>query len=229
MTYFTVKTFYFSLCFKVYLGKIISPLCLFCCCLVFKMYATVGITLWTVAHLTPLSMGFPRQEYWIGLPFPSPGDLSDPGIKPSSLALIGGFFTTEPPGKPPKLHSPTIGELGKGTIWTHTWRAQWISSPLPYLLGHIIPLCLLENVFFYTHTHTHTHICTHTHTKINHPYAKCIYTYFVCFFYFHYPTFIFNSRFSCTIPQILWGHVFNGLEILTIFFLKKKNSPCVVV
>ena len=63
MTYFTVKTFYFSLCFKVYLGKIISPLCLFCCCLVFKMYATVFITLWTVAHLTPLSMGFPRQEY----------------------------------------------------------------------------------------------------------------------------------------------------------------------
>ena len=46
--------------------------------------------------------GFPRQEYWSGLPFPPPGDLLDPGIKPVSLvspALAGGFFTTEPPGK----------------------------------------------------------------------------------------------------------------------------------
>ena len=44
-------------------------------------------------------MGFPRQEYWSGLPFPSPGDFPDPGIKPTSLALAGGFFTTGPPGK----------------------------------------------------------------------------------------------------------------------------------
>ena len=42
--------------------------------------------MWTVAHQTPLSMGFSRQEYWSGLPFPSPGDLSDPGIEPESLA-----------------------------------------------------------------------------------------------------------------------------------------------
>ena len=47
----------------------------------------------------PLSMGFPRQEYWGGLLFPSPGDLPEPGIKPTSPALAGGFFTTEPPGK----------------------------------------------------------------------------------------------------------------------------------
>ena len=52
---------------------------------------------------TPLSMGFSRQEYWSGLPFPSAGDLRHPGIEPRSLtppALAGGFFTTEPPGKP---------------------------------------------------------------------------------------------------------------------------------
>ena len=51
----------------------------------------------------PLSMGFCRQECWSGLPFPSPGDLPDPGIKPMSLvapALAGGHFTTEPLGKP---------------------------------------------------------------------------------------------------------------------------------
>ena len=40
------------------------------------------------------------QEYWSGLPLPSPGDLSDPGLKPASPALVGGFFTTESPGKP---------------------------------------------------------------------------------------------------------------------------------
>ena len=44
-------------------------------------------TPWTVAYQAPLSMGFPRQEYWSGLPFPSPGDLSNPGIKPRSPAL----------------------------------------------------------------------------------------------------------------------------------------------
>ena len=43
---------------------------------------------------------FPGQEYWHGLPFPSPGDLPDPGIEPTSPALAGGFFITEPPGKP---------------------------------------------------------------------------------------------------------------------------------
>ena len=58
-------------------------------------------TPWTVAHQLPLSMGFPKQEYWSGLPFPSLGDLPDPGIEPRSLALVGRFFTTEPPGKPP--------------------------------------------------------------------------------------------------------------------------------
>ena len=54
-------------------------------------------TLWTVARQAPLSMGFSRQEYWSGLPFPPPGDLPDPGIKPESLmspALAGGFFTS---------------------------------------------------------------------------------------------------------------------------------------
>ena len=55
------------------------------------------VTPWTVAHQAPLSVGFSRQEYWIGLPFPPPGDLPDPGIEPTSLAflaLAGGFFTT---------------------------------------------------------------------------------------------------------------------------------------
>ena len=58
------------------------------------------VTLWTVARQAPLSMGFPRQEYWSGLPFPPPGDLPDTEIDLTSLALASRFFTTEPPGKP---------------------------------------------------------------------------------------------------------------------------------
>ena len=53
----------------------------------------------TVAHQAPLSMEFSRQEYWSVLPFISPGDLPDPGIKLGSPALAGEFFTTEPQGK----------------------------------------------------------------------------------------------------------------------------------
>jgi len=56
-------------------------------------------TLWTVAHQAPLSMGFSREEYWSGLPFPSPGDFPDPGIEPGSLALQADSLPTELPGK----------------------------------------------------------------------------------------------------------------------------------
>ena len=65
-----------------------------------------SMILWTVAHQAPLSMEFPRQEYWNRLPFSSPGDLPDPGIELTSPALAGRFFTTEEPGK--------ITQVGKG-------------------------------------------------------------------------------------------------------------------
>ena len=58
-----------------------------------------------VAHQVLLSMGFPKQGCWSELPFPSPGDLLDPGIEPISPALTGGFFTTEPPEKPPEKNN----------------------------------------------------------------------------------------------------------------------------
>ena len=57
-------------------------------------------TPWTVARQAPLSMGFSRQEYWSGLPFPSPGDLPNPGIEPGSPALQTDALSSEPPGKP---------------------------------------------------------------------------------------------------------------------------------
>ena len=55
-------------------------------------------TPWTVAYQAPLSMGFSGQEYWVGLPFPSPGDLLDPGIEPGSPALQTDTLPSEPPG-----------------------------------------------------------------------------------------------------------------------------------
>ena len=57
-------------------------------------------TPWTVAYQASPSMGFARQEYWSGLPFPFPGDLPNPGIEPGSPALEAGALTSEPPGKP---------------------------------------------------------------------------------------------------------------------------------
>ena len=57
-------------------------------------------TPWTVAYQACPSMRFSRQEYWIGLPFPSPGDLPNPGIEPGSPTLEADALTSEPPGKP---------------------------------------------------------------------------------------------------------------------------------
>ena len=62
-------------------------------------------TPWTAAHQAPPPMGFSRQEYWSGLPFPSPGDLPDPGIKSRSPALQADSLPSEPPGKPHLDHA----------------------------------------------------------------------------------------------------------------------------
>ena len=66
-----------------------------CACCYFSC-VQLFVTLWTLVHQAPLSMGFSRQEYWSGLPYPPPGDLPNPRIEPASLtspALAGGFFT----------------------------------------------------------------------------------------------------------------------------------------
>ena len=55
---------------------------------------------WTIAHQAPLSMGIPRQEYWRGLPFPYPGDLTDPGVETRSPALQADSLLMEPARKP---------------------------------------------------------------------------------------------------------------------------------
>ena len=67
------------------------------------------VTPWTAAHQAPQSMGFSRQEYWSGLPFPSPGDLPNPGIELGSPALEADALISEPPGKPVGSSNSTAG------------------------------------------------------------------------------------------------------------------------
>ena len=78
-----------------------------CVCVKLLSHVQLFAILWTIACQAPLSMAFFRQEYWNCLPFPTLGDLPNPGLKPASPtspALAGGFFTAEPPGKPGPLN-----------------------------------------------------------------------------------------------------------------------------
>ena len=77
------------------------------------------MTTWTLAHQAPLSIGFPREEYWSVLPFPTPGDLPDSGIKPMSPALAGRFFTSEPSGKPLKSSYWFINAVNLVQSWIY--------------------------------------------------------------------------------------------------------------
>ena len=73
-----------------------------CVCAQLLSHVQLYVIPWTATVQAPLSMKFPRQGYLSGLPFSTPGDLPDPGIELMSPALAGRFFTTEPPGKPPR-------------------------------------------------------------------------------------------------------------------------------
>ena len=93
-------------------------------------------TPWTVTHQAPLSMGFPRQEYWNGLPFPPPGHLPNPGIRPTSSvypALAGRFFSSGPSGKPRCVSS--------GYKWPQT---EWLTIVSARLCAQhtVRPKCL---------------------------------------------------------------------------------------
>ena len=70
---------------------------------------------WTVAHQAPPSMGFSKQEYWSGLPYPSPGDLPDPGTEPGSPTLRTDALPSEPPGK------PSLIRYWFANIFSHLW------------------------------------------------------------------------------------------------------------
>ena len=100
-------------------------------------------TAWTVAYQAPPSMRFSRHEYWSGLPFPSPGDLPDPGIEPVSLTFQADTLTSEPPGKQrlkllPPVRETWLRSLGwedplEKEMATHSstlaWRISWREEP----------------------------------------------------------------------------------------------------
>ena len=96
-------------------------------------------TPWIVAHQAPLSMGFSRQEYWSGLPCPSPGDLPDPGIEPVSLtspALAGGFFTTRTTWEAPYKLSTFVQIIlrkREKLKYIHDTETKWSLEAITYL------------------------------------------------------------------------------------------------
>ena len=89
-----------------------------------------SVTVWTIACQTPLFMGFPRQEYWSGLTFPSPGDLPHPEIEsasPASPALQVYSLPTEPPGK------PTLNKILEKKIYIYPYLLDFLDSPFKEL------------------------------------------------------------------------------------------------
>ena len=87
-------------------------------------------------------MGFPRQEYWSGLPLPPPGDLPDPRNEPVSPALAGGFFTSEPPGKP-TVAVTCISRLGAwgGGVHKNTSKYYKFLCPSFFTKNGRVPYC----------------------------------------------------------------------------------------
>ena len=101
-------------------------------------------TPWTAAYQAPPSMGFSRQEYWSGLPFPSPGDLPDPGIEPRSPTLQADALTSEPPGKVVVFSNLRLSHV---SFLLSSFFAVLVSSTLGFLS---FPLCW---VFFVLRFH----------------------------------------------------------------------------
>ena len=119
-----------------------------CGCLVTKSFSTFE-TPWTAACQAPLSMGFFKQEYCSGLPFPLPEDRPNPGIQPTSqtriFCIAGGFFTAEPPGKPcpwrqrrTRYWASLVAQLIKNPPAMQEtpvrfrkipWRREWLCTP----------------------------------------------------------------------------------------------------
>ena len=94
------------------------------------------MTLCTVAYQASLSMGFSRQEYWSGLPFPSPGDLPDPGIEPESPALEADALTSEPQGSPIYTKYTLFNSDTWGTLFSHNVQTIYKVSQTSYKINN---------------------------------------------------------------------------------------------
>ena len=132
----------------------------FCVCALSLSRVQRFATPWAVAHQVPLFMEFSSREYWSGLPFPTPGDLPDSGIEPSSLAslvLAGGFFTTEPPGKPTHILLQCIN-----------FPCSLVRPNLLLLLFHAyLQSSLLSVAFFSSSSSSFPALPDHTHQYTN--------------------------------------------------------------
>ena len=130
-------------------------------------------TPWTAAYQAPPSVGFSRKEYWSGLPFPSPGDLPDPGIEPGSPAFQVDALTSEPWGtwiKKSSLSEKTTAMKYTCThvclyVYTHThthktrlnskglertWKPKWVLWLPTFDLGHLPPILVILNFYSFT-------------------------------------------------------------------------------
>ena len=101
-------------------------------------HAQLFVTPWTVARQAPLSMGFSRQKYWSGLPFPPPGDLPNPGIKPKFPALQADSLPAEPSG------SPTSGLHSLILICPVGWLLTAVTLNCPLSLCKVILTCICQ-------------------------------------------------------------------------------------
>ena len=107
-----------------------------------------SVTLWATAHQAPLSMGFSRQEYWVGLPCPPPGDLPNPGVEPGSPTLQADSLPSEPPGTIAQRwiqacpgHLTPLGSETASQPHPGQYHLLWSSSPLQL---NTLSYCLLR-------------------------------------------------------------------------------------
>ena len=133
----------------------------------------------TAAFQDLLSMEFSRQRYWSRLPFPSPGDITNPGIKPRSPEMASRFSTTEPPGKP-----FTHPELANKYMYMYIYMCVYI-----YIYTYI--LCYIHIYRLYTYIHIYTHIHTYIYIGYIHTY---IYTHIYIHTYFYIYIYIYINR-----------------------------------
>ena len=148
-----------------------------------------SVTSWTAAHQAPLSMGFSRQEYWNGLPFPSPGDLPNPGIKPWSPALQVDSWPSEPVGKPKYVYS--FNQIWKsfGHYFLKHFLSSSLFSPLETLTTWMVGCLMLS----------HTHWCSFRFSQFLYFFCLILYSAWCYIFRF---TNLFFCNVKCAINPI---------------------------